>query len=172
MQLTLLQWNIHGLVSKASSLLHYIHTHNTAVIVLQETLVTDASVMRLGRQYQVFHQPYEQGGSRGLITLVRKDIPATLTRDPPGLGDQVDSLCVTLHLDIAHGIDVYNVYCRQRSHLNLLPLLENNDGRPVLLSGDQRPPPVPRALGRRRRKSARETHHTGAGGLPVGGATW
>ena len=68
--------------------------------------------------------------------MVRKDIPATLTPNPHGLGEQVDTLCVTLHLSHAQGINLYNVYCRQRSQLNLLPLLESNDGRPILLSGD------------------------------------
>ena len=135
MELTILQWNIHGLVSKATNLLQYIHTHNTAVVVLQETLVTDASTMRLGR-YQLFQQPHQPGGSRGLITLVRPDIPATLTENPQPLGEQVDSLGVTIHIDHATKIDIYNVYCRQRSTLNLQPVMEDNDGRTTLLSGD------------------------------------
>lgn len=134
--LTILQWNIHGLVSKAVSLLQYINTHDTPIILLQETLVGDASTLRLGRQYQLFHQPSAPGGSRGLITLVRKDLPATLKQAPCHLGDLVDSLCVTLHLGGDGTLDVYNVYCRQRAQLNLLPLLEDGGGRPALLSGD------------------------------------
>ncbi|KAK8389688.1 hypothetical protein O3P69_008993 [Scylla paramamosain] len=68
--------------------------------------------------------------------VVRKDIPATPIHDPPALGEQADSLCVTLHLSHVPATDVYNAYCRHRSNLNLFPLLENNDGRPVLLRGD------------------------------------
>ncbi|KAG0717925.1 RNA-directed DNA polymerase from mobile element jockey [Chionoecetes opilio] len=77
-----------------------------------------------------------KGGSRGLITLVRKDLPATLTLAPPHLGEQVDSLCVTLHMDRSTKVDVCNVYCRQRSQLDLLPTLENNQRRLLVLSGD------------------------------------
>ena len=80
-------------------------------------------------------QPYQQGGSRGLITLVRNDIPATLTATPPQLGDHVDSLSVTLHFENTK-LDVTNVYCRPRSYLNLMPVLEYNNGRPTLLTGD------------------------------------
>ncbi len=41
-----------------------------------------------------------------------------------------------LHLGHAPAIDMYNVYCQQRSNLNIFPLLKNADGSPVLLSGD------------------------------------
>ncbi|XP_045112511.1 uncharacterized protein LOC123505358 [Portunus trituberculatus] len=102
----------------------------------EESLVTDATTVRLGRRYQVFYQPYRQGGSRGLVTLVRKDIPAALTENPHDLGEQVDTLCVTLHLGRTYKLNIYNVYCRQRSTLDLLPLLEDPNMTPTLLSGD------------------------------------
>ena len=101
------------------------NTQNTAVVLLQESLVTDASTIRLGSGYQVFYQTHQQGGSRGLVTLVRKDSPATLTEKSHNFGVQVDTLCITLHLGRTYKLDVYTVYCRQRSHLDLLPLLED-----------------------------------------------
>ncbi|MPD01402.1 hypothetical protein E2C01_096927 [Portunus trituberculatus] len=91
--------------------------------------------MRLGR-YQLFQQPYQPGDPGGLITLVRKDILATLTDNPQDLGEQVDSLGVTVHIGYATKIDIYNVYCRQRSTLNLQPVMEDNGGRTTVFSGD------------------------------------
>ena len=55
--ISILQWNIHGVTSKAASLMQYVHTHDTAVIVLQETLSSDASNMRLGK-YQLFKKKH------------------------------------------------------------------------------------------------------------------
>lgn len=121
-------------MSKAATLVQYINRNNTAVVVLQETLLSDATILRFGH-YQLFQLPYRQGGPRGLITLVRKDIPATLIVNPPHLGDQVDLLSVTLHFDNTN-VDVHNVYCRQRSRLNLMSVLERHHGRPTLLTGD------------------------------------
>ncbi|MPD06937.1 hypothetical protein E2C01_102774 [Portunus trituberculatus] len=86
-------------------------TPSLTVVLLQESLVTDATTVRLGRCYQVFYQLYRQGGSRGLVTLVRKDIPAALTEHPHDLGEQVDTLCVTLHLGRTYKLNIYNVYC-------------------------------------------------------------
>ncbi|MPC45609.1 hypothetical protein E2C01_039314 [Portunus trituberculatus] len=115
--------------------INYIYTHATSIIVIQETLASDASLSRFGN-YQLFQQPFQQGGSRGLITLVKKDIAATLTENLPHLGGQVESLSVTVHLDNTTKVDIENVYCRQGSHLNPTPLLEHNQGRLTLFAGD------------------------------------
>ena len=98
-------------MSKATNLLQYMNTHNTAVVLLQESLVTDATTMMLGRGYQVFYQLYQQGSSWGLLILVRKDIPVTQTEEPHNLGEQADTLCTTLHLGRTYKLDEYNVYC-------------------------------------------------------------
>ncbi|KAK8393568.1 hypothetical protein O3P69_006717 [Scylla paramamosain] len=77
-----------------------------------------------------------QGGCRGLLTLVRRDIPAIRAQPPPRLGEQVDSLCVTVHVDSSVSVDVYNVYCRQRSNLDLLSSVTHNGGGFLVLSED------------------------------------
>ena len=69
--------------------------------------------MKFGR-YQLFSQTYQQGGSRCLLTLVRKDIPATLTDDPQQFDDGVDSLSVTLHLGHTTKINVQTILATGR----------------------------------------------------------
>ncbi|MPC76877.1 hypothetical protein E2C01_071312 [Portunus trituberculatus] len=63
------------------------YTPTTQPLFSFKRLLSDATCVRFGN-YQVFKQSYQQGGSRGLITLVRKDIPATLSQTPPHLGEQ------------------------------------------------------------------------------------
>ena len=46
------------------------------------------------------------------------------------------TLYITLHFGSNIEVDVCNVYCRQRSNLDLLPTIENNSGRLLILSGD------------------------------------
>ena len=100
-------------MSKATNLLQYMNTHNTAVVLLQKSLVTDASTMRLGRGYQVFYQPHQQGGSQGIVILVRKDIPVTLIEAPHNLGEQVDTLCFWA----AHTRSMYTMCIAVRDHI-------------------------------------------------------
>lgn len=99
-------WNVNSLMKRATDVHSYVLDNNPDVIVLQETGVRAINFQLSG--YQAFELSADvTNNTRGLVTLIKNNIPATFVRASKNNGTEI--LCVMINmkdLDIC----IVNVY--------------------------------------------------------------
>lgn len=127
-QINLTTWNSNGLKGKLPSLIHYIHTYNIHILLIQETRLkpTDALKIRDFRTYRLD----TDNGQGGLAVLVANNIPHKL-KPPPRTSLET----ITIELADKTAITAtYNSPANRFTQRDLDNIFRQ--GRKVLLVGD------------------------------------
>lgn len=131
--LTVLQWNINGVRGRKAYLEVFLAHHQVDICLLQETRHCHEVPVSI-RGYQVFSLAPE-GRGRGLITLVRDDIPASRLSTRVNCGEEVETLGVNITLRDTSLLTV-NLYRPAASSLELDEVFTDASERLLLIGGD------------------------------------
>jgi hypothetical protein len=109
------QWNINGISRKLASLIALIIPDSPHVICIQESLCREpaaggSSPFQLqGYKAYFLYATTGESSTRGLITYIRRDIPALKVSHLYNLGSAVESLSVTIRYGVK-STTIHNVY--------------------------------------------------------------
>lgn len=134
MDLQILQWNAQGLTNKTAQLTEALITGNIHIAIIQETLYKENSIINIPG-YQTHKTPWG-GGNRGLVTLIKTDIPHTRIQQPVPCGEGTEHLGVQVHLG-ENTVPIYNIYCNpNHGELDLTELFSEAEYQPIIVAGD------------------------------------
>ena len=105
--LNILSWNVNSLRPRITDLHAYLMLYDVDIIALQETGTEDDSLLTI-RKYQGYYLPADRrGNTRGLLTYVRKDIPAEMVFC--GVRNGTETLIVKAHTQ-GNALHIVNMY--------------------------------------------------------------
>ena len=130
--INILQWNIHGIRPKAHHIRAAADLESVDILLLQETLLRDATYEFTG--FQTFLLPRGEE-HLGLATLVRNTLPATKVVNPPDCGEGNEVLGVRVKTSTRE-ITVYNVYRKQQVDFVVDELFSTAQYETVIIGGD------------------------------------
>lgn len=134
MELKILQWNAQGLRNKTAQLIEALITDDIHIALIQESLCRETTSIRTPG-YQQHMLPWE-GTGRGLLTLVKADLPSVRIQNPVECGEGTERLGVQVHLG-ENTILVYNIYHSiTHDQLNLTELFSEAEYQPLIIAGD------------------------------------
>ena len=131
--LRILHWNAQGLRPKIPLLQACIGREQTDVILLQETLLPPSSTFSLPG-YIPYYLPHSPT-SRGLLTLIKRNIPHSHITNPHHCGNGVEVQALAIHLSNLT-LTCYNVYKQQDGELDLSRVFAQAETEPTLICGD------------------------------------
>ena len=135
--LRIVSWNVNGLRSKIPEVTHTILHEDIHILLLQETNIHPRGdrppIVVPG--FQTFFTPLIDG-SRGLVTLVHRSIPARQLDLSFALGLSVERLSIEIYLD-GQQFHLHNIRRIYHGELfSLTPILKDSNGISSIIMGD------------------------------------
>ena len=124
-----MQWNAEGVTRKTTELQHFLHTNNINVCCIQETHLQERKPLKI-RGYQVFRSDRQGKRKGGVLTLVRNNLNASVTKTYMEEAEYQTVKITTTDSSFT----VVNYYCPDDKKVALETIQVPNSG--FLFSGD------------------------------------